>query len=105
MAQKDIVNIVKQYITKLSSSGVKIYKAYLFGSYARNEATDLSDIDVLIVSDAYNGFNIEKKALAWAATDDIDLRIEPYTMGTDRFFSAGSIVLDEVLKEGIEITI
>ncbi len=63
MAQKDIVNIVKQYITKLSSSGVKIYKAYLFGSYARNEATDLSDIDVLIVSDAYNGFNIEKKPL------------------------------------------
>jgi predicted nucleotidyltransferase len=101
----DVINIVKQYVTKLSSSGVDIYKAYLFGSYARNEATELSDIDVLIVSEAYNIFNLEKKAKAWAITAGIDSRIEPHTIGTEKYFSTGSIILNEALKEGIEIKI
>ncbi|RPH30053.1 MAG: nucleotidyltransferase domain-containing protein [Bacteroidales bacterium] len=40
--------IVRQYVANLNKGGVKIYKAYLFGSYARNQASDNSDIDVLL---------------------------------------------------------
>jgi uncharacterized protein len=105
MSQTDVINITKKYLNNLSRMGIPIYKAYLYGSYARNEATEESDIDVLIISDDYNSFDLKKKSLAWAATDGIDLRIEPYTIGTNRLLSDDSFILNQALKEGIEITI
>jgi predicted nucleotidyltransferase len=48
MLQQDVIKIVKQYINNLNSGGLPILKAYLYGSYARNEATEKSDICYLL---------------------------------------------------------
>ena len=50
MAFNDIVNIVKPIADKY-----KINKVYLFGSYARKEATPESDIDFIV----YGGENFK----------------------------------------------
>src|ERR1700750_170118 len=39
----DDIQIVKDYF-----SGKPVIKAYLFGSYSRNEADDNSDVDILV---------------------------------------------------------
>ncbi len=44
---EEILNILKPYLKE-------IYGAYLVGSYARNEQTDESDIDVLAITDKTN---------------------------------------------------
>ncbi len=51
MAKSEVIDILKKYIFILRSEGVSIDKAYLYGSYLSNTATDDSDIDVMIVTE------------------------------------------------------
>lgn len=53
MAKQDVFNILKKSRDQLSTYGVK--SIALFGSVARGEATNKSDIDILIDFDAQKG--------------------------------------------------
>ena len=50
MVKREIIEILKKYIFVLRSEGITIDKAYLYGSYLSNTATDESDIDIMIVT-------------------------------------------------------
>ncbi len=43
MANEQILEIIQTYL-----HGQPVLKAYLFGSYARNEADEISDVDLLM---------------------------------------------------------
>lgn len=104
MLQQDAINIVRQYVNNLNSSGIIIFKAFLFGSYARNEATDASDIDVLLVSDAFDTDDDLILSKPWSPKLRPDLRIEPVAIGTKRFQTDDSSLILEVVKnEGLEV--
>ena len=104
MSQEEIVAILRRYIQLLNESGLSIEKAFLYGSYATNQATQESDIDVLLVSKSFDKPGIETKTLVWSLTRKIDTRIEPYTIGISKFFSDDiSPLLQIVRREGIEI--
>lgn len=47
---RDIGKIVRAYLAELAKQGIKVERAYLFGSHARGEAGPDSDIDLLLVS-------------------------------------------------------
>ncbi len=52
--------LLKQFIEKVKEKyGDKIKKIILFGSYARGEATDESDIDILVIT-SENRFEMQK---------------------------------------------
>ena len=57
-----------------------ISKAYLFGSYARGEATEKSDIDLMIVPQNYNGIGFTVcrlyEALGYAFNKPVDVITE-----------------------------
>jgi predicted nucleotidyltransferase len=104
MAQSEIIKLLQSYVLLLNEAGLKIQKAFLYGSFARNEARPDSDIDVMLVSENFDHFDIKAKAKAWQLTRKVDLRIEPFTIGIKRFFSDDdSALVDQVKKEGIEI--
>jgi len=104
MLQKDVINIVRQYVTNLNNGGVIIFKAYLFGSYARNQATDTSDIDVLLVSEAFDTDDDLILSKPWSPKYRFDYRIEPVAIGLQQFNSDdSSLILDVVRNEGLEI--
>jgi len=104
MAQSDVIKLLQLYIRLLNEAGLKIQKAFLYGSFARNEARVDSDIDVMLVSENFDSNDIKIKAKAWQLTRKVDLRIEPFTIGSKRFFSDDdSALVDQVKKEGIEI--
>jgi len=104
MAQSEIIELVKKYCLSLSSFGIPVTKAYLYGSWARNEANENSDIDVMVVSPIFDKHNDLMKAKAWRATEKIDLRIEPYTVSSQKFLNDDvSPLLQVVKREGIEI--
>lgn len=104
MLQQDVINIVRQYVTKLNDDGIVIFKAYLFGSYARNEATEDSDIDVLLVSESFDTDDDLILSKPWSPKYRIDYRIEPIAIGKKRFqTSETSPIIEIVRKEGLEI--
>ncbi len=104
MAQGDVIRLLQLYVRLLNEAGLKIQKAFLYGSFARNDAKADSDIDVMLVSDNFDSNDVKIKAKAWQLTRKVDLRIEPFTIGTKRFFSDDdSALVDQVKKEGIEI--
>ena len=86
MLQQDAINIVRQYVTNLNNGGILIFKAFIFGSYARNQATENSDIDVMLVSEAFDDYDVKQKGRIWGITSKFDYRIEPYIVGKKRFF-------------------
>ena len=104
MLQQDAINIVRQYVSNLNNAGFLIFKAYLFGSYARNQANENSDIDVLLVSDAFDTDDDVVLSKPWSPKFRKDYRIEPVAIGRKRFQTDdNSIILEVVRKEGLEI--
>jgi len=104
MAQSEVIELVRKYCVSLTAFGIPVTKAFLYGSWARNEANDDSDIDVMVVLSIFDEHNDLLKAKAWRATESFDLRIEPYTVSLKKFLDDDvSPLLQVVKKEGIEI--
>lgn len=104
MVKNEDISLLQKYVLLLRASGIPITKAFLYGSYARNDATDDSDIDVLLISEAFDQNNDSIRTKAWMATGKIDVRIEPYMVGLQKYlFDDVSPLLQVVRNEGIEI--
>ena len=106
MAQDEVIMLLKRYIALLQANGINIQKAFLYGSFARNEQSKESDIDVMLISDQFETAAMEVRARPWQYTRKVDSRIEPFSIGYKTFFSDDdSALVSEVKKEGIEIAI
>ena len=104
MVRREVIDIIKRYIQNLNISGIPVNKVFLYGSYARNEATEESDIDVLLISDVFDTTDDRILAKPWSLSLRVDHRIEPYPVGTKQFLSDDVSPLIEIVKqEGIEI--
>ncbi len=106
MAKDEIIKLLKQYCLLLYSAGISIEKAFLFGSYAREEASDDSDIDIMIVSKDFDNNSPDSNIKAWSLTRKVDSRIEPYSVGLKQYYNDNvSPILQIVKQEGIELNI
>jgi len=104
MSQADVIKIVINYLNVLKQAGIPVEKAYLYGSYARNQAKEDSDIDILLISQIFDTNDDYILSQPWLYTTKVDHRIEPIAMGTKRFQTDDvSPVIQIVRQEGIEI--
>ncbi len=104
MSEREVETIVKKFVSLLNISGVPIEKVFLYGSYARGEATFESDIDVMLISNHFESDDPEVKAMVWGLTRKVDIRLEPYMVSMKRYLSDEvSPLLQIVKKEGKEI--
>jgi uncharacterized protein len=104
MAQSEIIEILQKYCTLLNLSGIKVEKAFLYGSHARGEASPDSDIDVMLVSKSFDNSDEEANIKAWSFTRKVDTRIEPYTVGLHQFLNDEvSPLLQIVKQDGVEV--
>ena len=104
MAQREAIRKIKKYLKILNEAGIKIEKAFLFGSYANNNMTDESDIDIMIVSQDFDVNNDVITGKVWNLTRSVDPRIEPYMVGKYKFENDDvSPLLQIVKKEGVLI--
>lgn len=104
MYQKDVINIAIRYLNTLKEAGINIDRAFLYGSYARQQATESSDIDLLLVSKDFDTNDVFILSKPWLYTTQIDHRIEPIAVGLKKFLTDDvSPILEIVRQEGIEI--
>ncbi len=106
MAKAEVIELLKKYILILNSNGIGVYKAFLFGSYSTNTATDASDIDVLIVSEKYDEQDDEAVGKIWKLTRLVSTKIEPFLIGKNKFISNdNSPLIEQIKTKGIELSV
>jgi len=98
----EIKDKIEQFIDFLDNSGINIQTAVLFGSYAKGKQDKWSDIDLALVSSAFEGnryYDLDKLADACFA---IDTNIAPLPFKPEDF-TTDDLFVREILKTGIRI--
>jgi len=98
----DIVKKVKAYqsLVKQSDFPMKIDKVYLFGSYAKGNPRQDSDIDVAFIVNKWQGDYFDVIPPIWKLTEQVDYRIEPHVIVPEEDYAG---FLNEIQKTGILI--
>lgn len=104
MAQREVIQLLKKYIEILRAEGISVSKAFLYGSYSENSATEDSDIDVLLVSDGFDESDDKLVGKVWRLTSKINSKIEPVLVATSSYEdSENSPLIAKVKDMGIQI--
>lgn len=101
MDKREAQNIANKYIAIVSKK-YPVKKAWLFGSYAKGNNHEDSDIDIaILVKNYYDLIDLQIDLMKMRR--QIDLRIEPHPFTEERLNSS-SLFKDEIEKHGIEIS-
>lgn len=90
---------VRQFLSELLALNIPLRQAILFGSVARNEQHEWSDIDVALVADSFTGFGPED-IRPFAAALVKHCAIEPHTFSPEQFTDWNPFV-KEIKRTGI----
>jgi len=106
MVESEVMAALRRYLKALDSCGIHASRLVLFGSFAREDAHEFSDIDLIVIAPEFDGPRdktlIEK---IWQATMWADKRIEPVACGQREWETDQSRpVLEIARREGIVIT-
>ena len=93
---------IKRYIEELERNQIKVWRLYLYGSYAKGTHTADSDIDlaVFLDKDDIDGFeeDVQLMRLRW----NIDVKIEPHSFARPDFDEANPYI-KEITETGERI--
>ena len=100
-SQSDINNLVNKFVD-LVANEFPIKSVYLFGSYAKGEAREYSDIDLAVVSDNFEGsrFFDKEKLNKYILKTSIDLEIHPFRTVD---FTEDNPFVKEIINTGLKI--
>jgi predicted nucleotidyltransferase len=106
MADPTIVEIVRRYLRNLAEQGIVARMGILFGSYASGHPDEWSDIDLVVVSRAFDGtFSREAINRLWRVAARTDSRIEPIPCGERQWAEDTATPIIEVARrEGVQVT-
>jgi uncharacterized protein len=102
MYKSEDINYIIQRFISLVSQEYPVRNLYLFGSYAKGNAKDYSDIDIAIVSDKFEGirFNDREKLAKYLIKTSYDLEVHPFK--TEDFTTDDPFV-EEIIRTGNKI--
>jgi predicted nucleotidyltransferase len=100
--------IIREKLLKFYRSAKQLFpikKILLYGSYAKGQATENSDIDVAVVVDETDhSKRIEITSRLFHAAFDIDAAIEPKCIFWDEYLNHDKAsILSEIISKAIEI--
>ncbi len=100
MAQIDTVVLhnIMSFLEKLDQTGIRISRAYVFGSYAKGKADEWSDIDVAVVSPQLGNDRLEERIRLTELAIAIDDRLEPLPFNVNSFNDDDPLVREIKLK-------
>lgn len=98
----EIMEKIKNFLQMVSSSGLHLERAILFGSYAKGNPNKWSDIDIALVSKDFTGIGFYDRKRINPYLIKIDSRIEPHPFRPEDFARDNPFV-DQILKDAIEI--
>jgi predicted nucleotidyltransferase len=100
MVNQSIIETAERF-AKLIPADLMVKKTYLFGSYAKGNEREESDIDIAIVLGNMNDF-FDTQMQLMRLRRKIDLRIEPHPISENEFNDSNPFAF-EIKRTGIEI--
>ena len=99
--RKTAINTAHSFVNECRLNGLNFYKVILFGSFARNDIHESSDIDLLVISDQFTDNIFDNiKLLAKANIKFPIIEVHPYSTSD---YLSGVDFIKEVEKESIVI--
>ncbi len=99
--QQFALSEVHAFVSDLHALGIEPQQVILFGSFARNEQHEWSDIDVAIVAEEFSGFRPEDSGLMSPALSR-HVEIEPHSFRPEDFTDWNPFV-EEIKRTGIRV--
>lgn len=104
LTQRSVISQIKKIAGEIKRSGIHLNKVVLYGSYARNQQHQWSDIDIALVADEFVGIGFEDvKLFSRLLIKYPELNIQPRTYNTNGFSAKKDPFVAEILANGIEI--
>ena len=105
LTREQAIEYTKAYIKRLKDEGLPVTKAYLYGSYARNEARDWSDIDIAILSPKFlDRFEAHKYLWGKLHKQETLQGLEPIGIHPDNFVDESPLAY-WIKREGIVVDV
>jgi len=96
--------IIDQYIKELGKNKIHIQRAVMFGSYSKGLSHEWSDIDIALVSDAFDGVRMRDRNRIRRITLSISSDLSPIPFRPEDF-TADDPLVREILETGITIVL
>ena len=106
---EQIIKKLREVLKKLSQElPVKINRGILFGSYARGEAEEESDLDLILVSESFRGLNYLERInqlldLEWKLIDALDKPFDLLFYSPEEWEKEDSPIIRIAKEDGIEV--
>jgi predicted nucleotidyltransferase len=101
--KRDVKKIITEYINRLNRLGIEVSQIILYGSYAKGNPREYSDIDIAVVSQTFNKLDIfERQDLLSKAHHRLAEPIEPIGLTPDQMKEKKGFVR-EIIDKGIII--
>jgi predicted nucleotidyltransferase len=100
----EIRKVIIRFVNALTTRGIRVEKAVLYGSYARGKARAESDVDLAIVSPDLGRDRFEERKMLLQLAWRIDPRIEPVPISSESYEKDTWIpLIYEIKQRGIEV--
>lgn len=96
-----VKNTINSYLRALHKNNIPIKEAILFGSYAKGNSHEWSDIDIALVSEVFIGDRIDDKDKIRKITLSISSELEVIPFSPNDFNEQDPLV-KEIIRTGIK---
>jgi len=102
MDKTDALTIGRNYLQRLKEANFDFSNAWLFGSYAKGNQHEDSDIDIAIVMDNNTSISFETEVKLMTYRKGKELLIEPHLF-SKKDFDQSSTLVNQIVKFGVPI--
>lgn len=103
MRRDDGIRLARQLKSALLQQKIPVQQVFLFGSTARGDTHEQSDVDIAVVSLPFRSTRLEENVEVSKSREDIDLSIETVCLRPGDLDNAYSTLVQEIKRHGIEV--
>jgi predicted nucleotidyltransferase len=104
MLEQSVLTSVRNYLAALTSQGIVVERLVVFGSQAKGQAHEWSDIDLLVISPQFDNMKDRSTVnLLWRVAARTDSRIEPIPCGSRQWRDDDSSAIIEIARREGEV--